>query len=142
MDPYKDKVINVKSTKNKNKDINDIISDLVLSKTILETKKLEEQNRQQLIDEQLKHADILLNKNAELTRQLYNTHNYKKLEKGDHYNIHKRTRTRQTLSTKGGSVIKLFGGGSDSDEKEKVSLSGSDNTDPFMDIEVSKSENY
>ena len=81
MDPYKDKVINVKSTKNKNKDINDIISDLVLSKTILETKKLEEQNRQQLIDEQLKHADILLNKNAELTRQLYNTHNYKKLEK-------------------------------------------------------------
>lgn len=141
MDPYKDKVINVKSTKNKNKDINDIIFDLVLSNTNLETKKLEEQNRQQLIDEQLNHADILLNKNTELTKHLY-THNYKKLENGDYYNIHKRTRTRQTPSTKGGSVIKLFGSGSDSDEKEKVSLSGSDNTDAFMDIEVSKSEIY
>ena len=158
MDPYKDKIndedFNIKRNKkeifnnnnnNNDNDINELINGLSTAKSFLTNKRIDEHKRRKQTIKDLKRANILLNDNVVLTRQIHDKMEiYDKLEKGEYNNINYeennlRLKKKQT-------VFKLFGNRNDADQlpnmdEEKVSLSGSDQSNPCIDYSVCKSNN-
>jgi len=156
MNPYKDKIDediiiirNNKSIKgvtrnNKNPDdINQLVKDLNETKKILTFKRLEEHKRRKETIKNLKKANLLLKENVDITEQIYSKMDiYDKLEKGEYDKISYNENTLKL--NKIPKVIKLFGENNEDNinlkisDDERVSLSGSDNSDPLMDFEVCK----
>jgi hypothetical protein len=148
MDPYKDKINdedfnykkNNKEKHNNNDDINELINGLSTAKLFLANKQMDEQKRRKQTIKDLKRANILLNDNVTLTRQIYNKmENYDKLEKGEYK--YEENKLRLVKKPK---LFKLFGTKNDEDplpnmDEEKVSLSGSDQSNPCIDYSVCKS---
>lgn len=157
MNPYKDKIdeeiFSNGSSLSKHKktisfhknpdDINQLVKDLNETKKILTTKRLEEHKRRKQTIKDLKKANSLLKENVDITEQIYSKMDvYDKLEKGEYDKINYNENALRL--NKIPRVIKLFGGNNEENinlkisDDEKVSLSGSDNSDPLMDFEVCK----
>jgi hypothetical protein len=161
MDPYKDKVDDKLIDKSKSTFTNvtsykDIITNLEdVNKTLKEIRSREFHNRK---DEfrYMKDTNTLMESNVQLTKQIYGKLNvYDMIEKGEYNNkneVDNNTFTLKRAPSTRQKVVKLLGIGGDEiayeedsdthliQEEEKHSVS-SDNSDPFMDYEVCKSDN-
>ena len=146
MNPYKEKN---DSYKNKNKDkyddkikvedsnnVDDFLRDLVNNNKYLKEKQKYEQKRTKKTISDLKKANSILHKNIKLTDNICNNMEYyDKLERGE---INKTIKLKKIES----NVVKLFPDaklkhGYDSD---KGSISGSDEDNAFVDVDVCKAE--
>ena len=146
MNPYRDKIEEDVSLSKKveSDDIDQLINDLTQTKKILNTKRLNENERRRKTIKGLKKANILLKDNINITEHIYNKMEvYDKLERGEY---------DKTLKlNKPNTIVKLFGiGGNDeeniklkihSEKEERASISGSENSDPYIDFDVCKREN-
>jgi len=146
MNPYRDKIEEDVSLSKKveSDDIDQLINDLTQTKKILNTKRLNENERRKKTINGLKKANILLKDNINITEHIYNKMEiYDKLERGEY---------DKTLKlNKPNTIVKLFGiGGNDeeniklkihSEKEERASISGSENSDPYIDFDVCKREN-
>ena len=131
MNPYKDKINENKEVKID--DINEIVHNLNETNKTLKNKCQKELLQRKKNIKELKKANDILNENVILTNKIYDV--YDSLEKGQ-YN------ESEFKLKKSPNVIKLgisnnFNIRHNSDD-EKLSLSGSENSDPLMDFEVCK----
>ncbi len=132
MDPFRNEIEHgyLKNNKNTNNtdNIDDLLNGLNETKKILKHKQIDENNKRKDKIKKIKKANSLLKDNIELTEKIYNEIEiYEKLEKGE---------LQETLKLKNKpKVIQLFG-----EEYEKASISGSDNSEPFIDFDVCKQD--
>lgn len=151
MNPYKDKIdeesLNIKTTKHT--DISQLVNELSNTKKILINKRLEEHKRRKKTIKDLKKANNLLKDNVGITEQIYNKMEvYDKLERGEYDKINYEEDRNVIKLNKPKTIVKLFGIGSEEErinlkmhsDEERASLSGSDNSDPYMDFEVCKED--
>ncbi len=153
MNPYKDKIEeeNVSCKKNDDSDINQLVNELTQTKKILNSKRVDEIKRRQKTIKGLKRANVLLKQNMDITQQIYNKMEvYDKLERGEYDKITYQEHENVLRLNKPKKIVKLLGIGSDDEERinlkihsdeEKASISGSDNSDPYIDYDVCKVDN-
>jgi hypothetical protein len=146
MNPYRDKIEEDLSLSKKveSDDIDQLINDLTQTKKLLNTKRLNEDERRKKNIKGLKKANTLLKDNINITENIYNKMEvYDKLERGEYDKTLKLNKPK--------TIVKLFGiGGNDeeniklkihSEKEERGSVSGSENSDPYIDFDVCKREN-
>lgn len=150
MNPYRDKIEEdtSQSKKGESDDIDNLINDLTQTKKILNKKRLNEFERRKKSIKDLKKANILLKENVNITEQIYNKMEvYDKLERGE---LNYSENEKALKLNKPNTIVKLLGiGGNDKDniklkihsEEERASISGSENSDPYIDFDVCKREN-
>jgi hypothetical protein len=153
MNPYRDKIEeDISLTKKSDSDdIDQLINNLTQTKKILSKKRLNEHERRKKSIKDLKRANILLKENVNITEQIYNKMDvYDKLERGEYDKINYSENEKALKLNKPNTIVKLFGiGGNDQDniklkihsEEERASISGSENSDPYIDFDVCKREN-
>ena len=142
MDPYKDKIDENNCINNCADDINGLIYGLNKTKTFLINKRMDEHKKRKQTLTELKKANTLLNDNVKLTRQIHDKMEiYDKMEKGEYNNINYE---ENSLRLKNKTVFKLFGNKNDNEktnfEEDKLSLSGSEHSNPCIDYNVCKSD--
>ena len=152
MNPYRDKIDeDISLTKKSDSDdIDQLINDLTQTKKILNKKRLNELERRKKSIKDLKRANILLKENVNITEQIYNKMEvYDKLERGEYDKINYSENDKALKLNKPNTIVKLFGiGGNNEDniklkihsEEERASISGSENSDPYIDFDVCKKE--
>lgn len=151
MNPYRDKIEEDLSLSKKveNDDIDQLINDLTQTKKNLNIKRLNEDERRKKTIKGLKKANILLKDNINITEHICNKMEvYDKLERGE-YDKGEYDKTLK-LNKQPNTIVKLFGiGGNDqeniklkihSEKEERASISGSENSDPYIDLDVCKRE--
>jgi hypothetical protein len=159
MKPYVSKIENANITKKNSDSLDDLINDLITTNKFLKNKQKDENLKRKKTILNLKKANDILQKNVKLTNQICNKMEiYDKLEKGeldlddeeksnDSDNEEKTIKLKKTRST----VVKLFNNDNNNDEKiklkinynsdhEKGSISGSDNENAFIDVDVCKAD--
>jgi hypothetical protein len=143
MNPYKDKTNDEndnKHSKNENiDDINQILLILGETKKTLENKCTQEAKNRTKTLKDLRKASNILNENVILTEKIYDI--YDNLEKGQHNNniIHlKKVPNVVKLGTDNNNNNKSKNKNKNNSDDERVSMSGSENSDPLMDFEVCK----
>ena len=154
MNPYRDKIEEDVSLSKKVEidDIDQLINDLTQTKKILNTKRLNEDERRKKNIKGLKKANILLKDNINITEDIYNKMEvYNKLERGEYDKINYSEDDKIFKLNKPNTIVKLLGiGGNDeenvklkihSEKEERGSISGSENSDPYIDFDVCKREN-
>ena len=154
MNPYRDKIEEDVSLSKKVEidDIDQLINDLTQTKKILNTKRLNEDERTKKNIKGLKKANILLKDNINITEDIYNKMEvYNKLERGEYDKINYSEDDKIFKLNKPNTIVKLLGiGGNDeenvklkihSEKEERGSISGSENSDPYIDFDVCKREN-
>jgi len=149
MNPYRDKIEEV-SNKNENNDVEQLVNELTQTKKILKSKRNNELKRRQKTIKDLKKANLLLKENIGITKEIYNKMEvYDKLERGEYDKINYEKDEKILKLKRPKTIVKLLGIGSDEYEninlkihsdEEKGSISGSDNSDPFVDYEVCKKD--
>ena len=149
MNPYRDKVEET-STKNESSDVEQLVNDLTQTKKVLKSKRHDELKRRQKTIKDLKKANLLLKENIGITNEIYNKMEvYDKLERGEYDKINYEKDEKSITLKKPKTIIKLLGIGNEQEEhinlkihsdEEKGSISGSDNSDPFVDYEVCKKD--
>ena len=154
MNPYRDKIEEDVSLSKKVEidDIDQLINDLTQTKKMLNTKRLNEDERRKKNIKGLKKANILLKDNINITEDIYNKMEvYNKLERGEYDKINYSEDDKIFKLNKPNTIVKLLGiGGNDeenvklkihSEKEERGSISGSENSDPYIDFDVCKREN-
>ena len=154
MNPYRDKIEEDVSLSKKVEidDIDQLINDLTQTKKLLNTKRLNEDERRKKNIKGLKKANILLKDNINITEDIYNKMEvYNKLERGEYDKINYSEDDKIFKLNKPNTIVKLLGiGGNDeenvklkihSEKEERGSISGSENSDPYIDFDVCKREN-
>ena len=150
MNPYKEKPDD-NIIKNTNNDIDQLVNDLTQTKKILNSKRQDELKRRKKTIKDLKKANILLKENIGITEQIYNKMEvYDKLERGEYDKINYQENEKAIKLNKPKRIVKLLGIGNDEEEhinlrihsnnEERGSISGSDNSDPYTDYEVCKKD--
>lgn len=152
MNPYRDKIeedISL-SKKIENDDIDQLVNDLTQTKKILNNKRLDEVKRRKKTIRDLKKANSLLKDNVNITEEICNKMEvYDKLERGDYDTITYSENEKALKLNKHNTIVKLFGlGGNQQDieniklkihsQEERASISGSENSDPYIDFDVCK----
>ena len=118
----------------------------------MNTKRLNEDERRKKNIKGLKKANILLKDNINITEDIYNKMEvYNKLERGEYDKINYSEDDKIFKLNKPNTIVKLLGiGGNDeenvklkihSEKEERGSISGSENSDPYIDFDVCKREN-
>lgn len=141
MNPYKDRLSEENINNKKNDNIITLVNDLSQTKKYLKNKRIDELERRKKNIKELKKANSLLKDNIDLTNQIYNKMDiYDKLEKGEYEkNILKLKKIPNVVRLFGNNNSENINTNINSDE-EKVSLSGSDHSDPFLDFDVCKAD--
>jgi hypothetical protein len=143
MNPYKDRI----DEDIKEDNINDLVNNLTETNKKLKHKRLDEIKRRRKTIKDLKRANNLLKENIGITEQLCGKMEvYDKLERGEYDKINYQKEEQAIKLNKPNQIIKLFGTGNDEEhinlkicsDDEKVSISGSDKSDPYTDFEVYK----
>ena len=158
MKPYVSKIENTNVTKKKSDNLDDLIHDLITTNKFLKNKQKDENVKRKKTISNLKKANDILQKNVKLTNQICNKMEiYDKLEKGelnlddeeksnDSDNEEKIIKLKKVRST----VVKLFNNDNDENirlkinynsDNEKGSISGSDDENVFIDVDVCKADN-
>jgi hypothetical protein len=155
MNPYRDKIeedVSL-SKKNENDDIDQLVIELTQTKKLLNNKRLDEVKRRRKTIRDLKKANSLFKDNVNITEEIYNKMEvYDKLERGDYDTINYSENEKALKLNKHSTIVKLFGiGGNHQDnikldniklkihsEEERGSISGSENSDPYIDFDVCK----
>jgi hypothetical protein len=160
MKPYVSKIENIQTTKGNSDNLDDLISDLLITNKFLKNKQKDEHIQRQKNISKLKKANTILEKNVKLTNQICNKMEiYDKLEKGE-LNFEDGMKHEEKeddfdyeenmlkLKKRRSNVINLFNRGKDIKFKinydkpnEKGSISGSDDENAFIDIDVCKADN-
>jgi hypothetical protein len=155
MNPYKDKIeeeIPPKKKNNDTDDINQLVNELSQTKKLLTNKRLDELNRRKKTIKNLKKANILLKENIDITEQIYNKMEvYDKLERGEYDKINYQEDEKTLKLNKPKKIVRLLGLANEDEhvslrihtqtEEEKASISGSENSDPYIDFDVCKQDN-
>ena len=151
MNPYRDKIeedISL-SKKDEIENIDQLINDLTKTKKFLTKKRLNELEGRKKSIKELKKANSLLKENVIITEQIYNKMEvYDKLERGEYDKINYSENENTLKLNKPTRIVKLLGIGSEDvdniklniDKEERVSLSGSEYSDPYIDFDVCKKE--
>ena len=145
MNPYKDNINendnenkNVKNIKNMD-DINLLVNNLEEVNKTLKNKHKEEVNKKKQTIKNLKKANNILKDNINLTNDIYDI--YEDLEKGE------LLENKLKLKKKTNSNIIRLGMNNNNtsfryhSDDEKLSMSGSDNSDPLIDFDICKLDN-
>ena len=156
MKPYVNKIEN-NITKKDNDNLDDLIYDLITTNKFLKNKQKDENVKRKKTFSNLKKANDILQKNVKLTNQICNKMEiYDKLEKGeldlDDQVDDVLESEQKTIKLKNNrlNVIKLFNNDNEENiklkinyksENEKGSISGSDDENAFIDIDVCKADN-
>jgi hypothetical protein len=152
MNPYREKIEEDISLNKKKKisEIDQLVDDLTQTKKILNNKRLDELKRREKTIKNLKKANILLKQNVDITEQIYNKMEvYDKLERGEYNKITYSGNEKVLKLNKPKTIIKLLGMGNNDElinlklnsDEERVSISGSDHSDPYIDFDVCKRDN-
>ena len=154
MNPYEDKIQEEISLSKKveSDDIDQLINDLTETKKVLNKKRLSEHERRKRTIKNLKKANTLLKENVDITEKIYNKMEvYDKLERGEYDKINYSEDDKALKLNKPNRIVKLLGIGSNdedniklkihSENEERGSISGSENSDPYIDFDVCKREN-
>lgn len=144
MDPYKDIVNTNNNILNKfinykpETTIEEIINDLKITKTKLYDKYLQETSKKKQYIRNIKKTNNLIKNNAYIANKFYDqTTICDKMEKGES-NEYLKLKKLPTF-VKLGDFNNIKKNNNNSDD-EKYSISGSDNTDPFVDYDVCKED--
>jgi hypothetical protein len=154
MNPYKDKFEeDGLLIKNSDTDIDQLVNELTQTKKILTTKHLNEVNRRKKTIKDLKKANVLLKENVDITEQIYNKMEvYDKLERGEYDKINCQENEKMLKLNKPKKIVRLLGLSNPdeehvslrihthSSEEGKGSISGSENSDPYIDYDVCKQD--
>jgi hypothetical protein len=154
MNPYKDKIEEevLSTKKNTDNDIKQLVNELTQTKKILTNKRLDELNRRKKTIKDLKKANVLLKENIDITEQIYNKMEvYDKLERGEYDKINYQENEKTLTLNKPKKIVRLLGLANEDEhlsltihtqrEEEKASISGSENSDPYVDYDVCKQDN-
>lgn len=156
MKPYVSKFENTNIKKKNYDNLNELIEDLITTNKFLKNRQKDDINERKKTIMNLKKANNILQKNVELTNKICNKMElYDQLERGDLY-FHDAEKKKFsssdykniTLKTPTSNVIKLFNPGkrkinlkvNNNVEHEKSSVSGSDDENVFVDVDVSKAD--
>jgi len=160
MKPYVTKTENIPVKKNNTDSLDDLINDLMTTNKFLKDKQKDEHNKRRKTISNLRKANIILQKNMQLTNQICDKMEiYDKLEKGElklsnetkiENKEHDETKeqTEDIIKLKKiKNIHRLF---SDDEEikleinydsaNERGSISGSDDENPFIDTDVCKDD--
>jgi hypothetical protein len=161
MKPYVSKIENTKVVKKNSENLDVLINDLIMTNKFLKNKQKDENVKRKKTILNLKKANNILQKNVKLTNQICNKMEiYDKLEKGE-LNLENRVETEEksdeldydenilTLKKKRSNVVNLFNDDAydniqlkiNYNDNEKGSISGSDDENVFIDIDVCKADN-
>lgn len=148
MNPYKDQIDSKQSEKPEETDMHQLVNELTQTKKILNCKRVNELRRRQKTIKDLKKANILFKENIDITEEICNKMEvYDKLERGEYDKVNYQKNEKILKLNKPKKIIRLFKTGYDkknysdcmnSDEESRVSVSGSDNSDPYIDRDVCK----
>jgi len=157
MKPYVSKIENTNVTKINSDSLDDLINNLIETNKFLKNKKKDENIKRKKTISHLKKANDILQKNVRLTNQICNKMEiYDKLEKGelnfDEEKSNNSNNEEKTIKLKNvrSNVIKLFNNDNDENirlkinhnsDHEKGSITGSDDENAFIDIDVCKADN-
>ena len=157
MKPYVSKIENTNITKINSDSLDDLINNLIETNKFLKNKKKDENIKRKKTISHLKKANDILQKNVRLTNQICNKMEiYDKLEKGelnfDEEKSNNSDNEEKTIKLKNvrSNVIKLFNNDNDENirlkinhnsDHEKGSITGSDDENAFIDIDVCKADN-
>ena len=146
MNPYKDNINendnenenkNVKNIKNMD-DINLLVNNLEEVNKTLKNKHKEEVNKKKQTIKNLKKANNILKDNINLTNDIYDI--YEDLEKGEL--LENKLKLKKNTNS---NIIRLGVNNNTSfryhSDDEKLSMSGSDNSDPLIDFDICKLDN-
>lgn len=156
MKPYVNKIEN-NVTKKDNDNLDDLIYNLITTNKFLKNKQKDENVKRKKTFSNLKKANDILQKNVKLTNQICNKMEiYDKLEKGEldlDEQVDDELKSEQkTIKLKKNrlNVIRLFNNDNEDNiklninyksENEKGSISGSDDENAFIDVDVCKADN-
>lgn len=151
MNPYRDKIEEeISVVKNETDYITQLVNDLTQTKQHLNNKRLDELKKRKKTIEELKKANFLLKENVNITEEIYNKMEvYDKLERGEYDKINYSKDQKALKLNKPKTIIKLLGIGTNEDEhinlniyseQERGSISGSENSDPYIDFDVCKKD--
>ena len=150
MNPYRDKLEEDISVvkKDESDDITQLVNNLTQTKKNLNNKRLDDLKKRKKTIQELKKANVLLKENFDITEQIYNKMEvYDKLERGEYDKINYSKQQKVLKLNKPKTIIKLLGIGTNEDEhinlniyseQERGSISGSENSDPYIDFDVCK----
>lgn len=148
MKPYVSKIEHIQNAKSSD-DLDDFIKDLVSTNKFLKTRQKDEHAKRKKTITSLKKANDILEKNVKLTNQICNKMEiYDKLEKGE-LKLNKKQEETQNmkLNKTRSNIIELFSGEQDvrfkinyDSDHEKGSISGSDDVNAFIDVDVCKAD--
>jgi hypothetical protein len=158
MKPYVSKIENTKVTKKISDNLDDLVNDLITTNKFLKNKQKDEKVKRKQTISNLKKANNILQKNVKLTNQICNKMEiYDKLEKGelqldDNIEIEEKSNESDCeenilkLKKTRSNVVKLFSIDktqlkNNNNDNEKGSISGSDDENVFIDIDVCKADN-
>jgi hypothetical protein len=160
MKPYVTKTENIPVKKNNTDSLDDLINDLMTTNKFLKDKQKDEHNKRRKTISNLRKANIILQKNMQLTNQICDKMEiYDKLEKGElklsnetkienKEHVETKEQTEDIIKLKKiKNIHRLF---SDDEEikleinydsaNERGSISGSDDENPFIDTDVCKDD--
>ena len=158
MKPYVSKIENINVTKNNSDNLDDLINNLITTNKFLKNKQKDENVKRKKTISNLKKANDILQKNVQLTNQIYNKMElYDKLEKGE-LNLDNEEKSNYSdneekilkLKKTRLNVVKLFNHDNNENlrlkinynsDNEKGSISGSDDENAFIDVDVCKADN-
>ena len=150
MNPYRDKLEEDISVvkKDESDDITQLVNNLTQTKKNLNNKRLDDLKKRKKTIQEIKKANVLLKENFDITEQIYNKMEvYDKLERGEYDKINYSKQQKVLKLNKPKTIIKLLGIGTNEDEhinlniyseQERGSISGSENSDPYIDFDVCK----
>jgi hypothetical protein len=158
MKPYVSKIENINVTKNNSDNLDDLINNLITTNKFLKNKQKDENVKRKKTISNLKKANDILQKNVQLTNQICNKMEiYDKLEKGE-LNLDNEEKSNYSdneekilkLKKTRLNVVKLFNHDNNENlrlkinynsDNEKGSISGSDDENAFIDVDVCKADN-
>jgi hypothetical protein len=158
MKPYVSKIENINVTKNNSDNLDDLINNLITTNKFLKNKQKDENVKRKKTISNLKKANDILQKNVQLTNQICSKMElYDKLEKGE-LNLDNEEKSNYSdneekilkLKKTRLNVVKLFNHDNNENlrlkinynsDNEKGSISGSDDENAFIDVDVCKADN-
>ena len=161
MKPYVSKIENINVTKNNSDNLDDLINNLITTNKFLKNKQKDENVKRKKTISNLKKANDILQKNEQLTNQICSKMElYDKLEKGE-LNLDNEEKSNYSdneeneekilkLKKTRLNVVKLFNHDNNENlrlkinynsDNEKGSISGSDDENAFIDVDVCKADN-
>jgi hypothetical protein len=158
MKPYVSKIENINVTKNNSDNLDDLINNLITTNKFFKNKQKDENVKRKKTISNLKKANDILQKNVQLTNQICSKMElYDKLEKGE-LNLDNEEKSNYSdneekilkLKKTRLNVVKLFNHDNNENlrlkinynsDNEKGSISGSDDENAFIDVDVCKADN-